>query len=198
MSNLLIVAAHDLKTARDDDGNIRPLHRKGEVIEVLDGGADPGAQVRLPHLIRLTITDSTRGDVERYREFRRRSFTTEIEGQNPTRFLVKIRIDPSLLAASETGEIKRELRDYLEDPAYLPLCEYRPLDSSPGVLAYRVYKPADIGDLRGDINDKFGRQLLDRQYYLPSAWVDTTAGTGGVASMTLAQFQLLVSNRLNE
>lgn len=84
---------------------LQPPERRGDLVDVLPAGADPGAKVRLPRWGRLEVTDATVAQVRQYTERWIVDVEFSVQSHDPATDVRVVRVEATNAAPNGTGRL---------------------------------------------------------------------------------------------
>lgn len=165
--------------------------RKGDPIEVYPGTYGWGRKETLPTIIRVTITDKEKAEVDGYLDQVVKLFKYTIVAQNAQGVRARVEVDDAVTGLNFPG-VKQEIKDYILNGAdvEVPVTQ---VSQTASEIVVDIELPDDanrtptLKQMQSNINDVGSEVIVKRRYYFESAAVDSVVSGGGETSITAAQ-----------
>lgn len=183
----------------------------GEVVDVKPEGHIWGTREQPPGYVHFTITGATVEQVLEYIGAWDIDFLHTLVNQNAAGWRYRIEVDPIYISASDVGktELKAAMQDHVEGGSEYwegsVVVSFTTSSMTVDIPKNGVYQTAEgltdvqyLKLLRDDFRDIFMTQLDQRRYYFAQADVDTALANNGELTMTKAEAQAAVIDKLTE
>lgn len=185
---------------------IRP-NGTGEITSIKDTPRPWGQRVRLPHRIRLRITDRTKAQVEHFLNDWPLRFKHEVLNDTANGWRIELTVDPDFIDASgiARSKMKQEMKEYINDDdvglwAGASVHSFTPESMLVDIpkINLQTQTVNDLAILKIDFRDKFDGLIENKRYHFSAQAVSNAVAQGDkIIEMTGEQVLFFIIDKLD-
>lgn len=194
-----------LVKATDGDGT--GSKGKGDVVTVKDEPWAWGAKEGLPDFIRVTISDATAAQVANFLDAWPTDYQFSIVNQNASGWRFRVEVDPAYISATGVGRdvLKSEMTAWVTEPyeggrgAGGTVVSFAVDSMTCDIPKTGLGSAEDLvkrAELKARFSDRFATLFQPARYHFAASDVDTVVASGGLQTLSRAQAQAVIVDRL--